>query len=154
MDLGRPRSPAGESPPNGASRPLVLVVDDDPGVVETYARSLRLEGHDVVTARDAETGLRVAAAAHPDVVLVDLRMAKVDGIAFLKRLRAREAGRQRTPVAIVTGDYFIDEESAREMEALGAAVYFKPLWMEDLVGIVKRLLNQGHWTGRPRYPGM
>lgn len=121
-------------------RVTVLIVDDDPSVVQTYARMLRLEGYRVLTAADAETGLRETAAGNPDAILLDLRMPLVDGLVFLRTLRAREQNR-RTPVAIITGDYFIDDSISRELHDLDAALYYKPLWVEDLLDITQRLLQ-------------
>src|SRR5258706_16288515 len=85
----------------------VLIVDDGPGVVQGFARMLRSEGYDVLTALDADVALRDMETTHPDAVLLDLRMFPMDGLAFLRRLRAREEFAQ-TPVAIVTADYNVD----------------------------------------------
>ena len=66
----------------------ILIVDDDEGVTQTFARMLRLEGYDVRTAMNAETGLIEAEQCHPDAIILDLRMPLVDGLGFLRRLRA------------------------------------------------------------------
>jgi DNA-binding response OmpR family regulator len=121
----------------------VLVVDDDPLVTETFARILRLEGYVVRTALSADAGLREAEVSDPDAILLDLRMPFVDGVAFLQQLRARERQRQ-TPVAIVTGDYFFDDDVSRRLGELGAEVHFKPIWLDDLVRITQRLVNVFH----------
>jgi two-component system response regulator PrrA len=122
------------------SRGTVLIVDDDASVIQTFARMLRLEGYNVATALDAETGFRTTRAMRPDAILLDLRMPLMDGITFLRRLRAYEQDR-RTPVAIITGDYCIDGTLTRELQELGAVVCLKPLWLEDLVSITERLLR-------------
>ena len=121
----------------------ILVVDDDEGVTQTFARMLRLEGYDVRTAMNAETGLREADKSHPDAIILDLRMPLVDGLGFLRRLRSRDEQRD-TPVAIVTGDYFLEDEVSDELRALGAELRFKPLWLEDLVGLARNLLKVTH----------
>jgi DNA-binding response OmpR family regulator len=118
----------------------ILIVDDDEGVTQTFARMLRLEGYQVRTAVSAETGLREAEHSHPDAIILDLRMPLVDGLGFLRRLRAHDHQRT-TPVAIVTGDYFLDETVASELQELGAELKFKPLWLEDLVGLARNLLQ-------------
>jgi two-component system OmpR family response regulator len=118
----------------------ILIVDDDEGVTQTFARMLRLEGYQVRTAVSAETGLREAEHSHPDAIILDLRMPLVDGLGFLRRLRAHDHQRT-TPVAIVTGDYFLDETVASELQQLGAELKFKPLWLEDLVGLARNLLQ-------------
>ena len=118
----------------------ILIVDDDDTVTNTFARMLRLEGYQVRTAVCAERGLCEAEDSQPDAIILDLRMPLIDGLGFLRRLRARDGHRQ-TPVAIVTGDYFLDDTVSTELSALGAALTFKPLWLEDLVGLTRALLR-------------
>ncbi len=118
----------------------ILIVDDDEGVTQTFARMLRLEGYQVRTAITAETGLQEAQTNAPDAIILDLRMPLVDGLGFLRRLRAQDDQRM-TPVAIVTGDYFLDDSVSAELRELGAELRFKPLWLEDLVGLARNLLQ-------------
>src|SRR3954469_25013608 len=121
----------------------ILIVDDDEGVTQTYARMLQLEGYSVKTAMSAENGLREADSLNPDAIILDLRMPLVDGLGFLRRLRKHESHRS-TPVAIVTGDYFLEDEISDELRELGAELRFKPLWLEDLVGLARNLLKVTH----------
>ena len=121
----------------------ILIVDDDEGVTQTFARMLRLEGFQVRTAVSAETGLVEAEEHHPDAIILDLRMPLVDGLGFLRRLRAH-GDHRTTPVAIVTGDYFLDDSVSNELQELGAELRFKPLWLEDLVGLARTLLKVTH----------
>ena len=118
----------------------ILIVDDDEGVTQTFARMLRLEGFQVRTAVSAESGLLEAEEGHPDAIILDLRMPLLDGLGFLRRLRAQDDQRT-TPVAIVTGDYFLDDSVSSELRELGAELRFKPLWLEDLVGLARNLLK-------------
>ena len=117
----------------------ILIVDDDEGVTQTFARMLKLEGFEVRTAMNAENGLVQAQEARPDAIILDLRMPLVDGLGFLRRLRAQDEQRQ-TPVAIVTGDYFLPESIQHELKSLGASIRFKPLWLEDLIALAKTLV--------------
>jgi DNA-binding NtrC family response regulator len=117
----------------------VLIIDDDLAVTQTFASMLRLEGHEVRTALDAETGLQQVRSEHPDAIIVDLRMPLINGLGFLYRLRADEQYVE-TPVAIVTGDYTLDDSISRELQELGARLHFKPLWLEDLVDLTHDLL--------------
>ena len=121
----------------------ILIVDDDEVVTKTFALMLRLGGYNVRTAVSAETGLREAEQSHPDAIIVDLRMPLVDGLAFLRRLRAHDDHRT-IPVAIVTGDYFLADAVLAELHELGAELRFKPLWLEDLVGLARNLLKVTH----------
>jgi two-component system response regulator PrrA len=122
----------------------ILIVDDDEGVTTTFAQMLRLEGFAVFTAVDAEMGLRQAQTALPDAIILDLRMPLVDGLGFLRRLRSDDQYRD-VPVAIVTGDYMLDDQTSSELRELGARLKFKPLWLEDLVGLARTLISDsGH----------
>ena len=124
----------------GVATASILIVDDDEAVIQTFARMLRLEGYRVRTALTAETGLMVAAETRPDAIILDLRMPLVDGLGFLRRLRSFD-GQRDTPVAIVTGDYFLDDMVSNELKQLGAELKFKPMWLEDLVSLARQLLN-------------
>jgi DNA-binding response OmpR family regulator len=121
----------------------ILIVDDDEGVTQTFARMLKLEGFQVRTAINAESGLKLANESQPNAIILDLRMPLVDGLGFLRQLRARDDQRA-TPVAIVTGDYFLEDSVANELRELGAELRFKPLWLEDLVGLARNLLKVTH----------
>src|SRR4030088_684065 len=102
---------------------------------------LRLEGYQVRTAVSAEKGLQEADQSHPDAIILDLRMPLVDGLGLLRRLRAK-AELRTTPVAIVTGDYFREDEIPNELRELGAELRLKPMWLEDLVGLARNLLER------------
>jgi CheY-like chemotaxis protein len=121
--------------------PSVLVVDDDETVTATFGRMLQLEGFEVRTATAADTGLAEAVGWQPDIVILDLRMPLMDGLGFLRRLR-RDPRCEQMPVAIVTGDYLIDDSALEAASELGATVKFKPLWVDDLVVIARGLLEQ------------
>jgi two-component system OmpR family response regulator len=122
--------------------PKVLIVEDDPGTADIYARILRFDNYDVRTALDAETAWRLAVDERPafDAMIVDLRMPAVDGVSLLRQIR-ESSTLQATPVAIVTGDYFVSSETSAELKRLGGEIRFKPLWAEDLIDLTRRLLE-------------
>jgi DNA-binding response OmpR family regulator len=117
----------------------LLLVDDDPDVVATFSRWLRLEGCEVRTASNGRAALALTDGI--DAIIVDARMPILDGLGFLRELRARSV---HVPVAVVTGDYLIEERVLSELRALGARVVFKPLWVEDLVDLAKGMIASGH----------
>ena len=104
-----------------------------------YHFATTLHGYHVDTATNPATGLELADAHHPDAIILDLRMPILDGVEFLRRLR-RTSGPHNTSVTIVTGDYFIGPELTSELKRLGAQVCFKPLWIDDLVDVVRAML--------------
>ncbi|MDA1093673.1 MAG: response regulator [Acidobacteria bacterium] len=117
----------------------ILIVDDDPCVIETFSRLLQLEGFTVYSAVSPTGGLQIASDKRPDAIILDLRMPILSGLRFLELLRARPE-LQDTPVAIVTGDYFIDHGTTSQIAALGASLRFKPIWTDDLVTLARGLV--------------
>ena len=117
----------------------ILLVDDDRAVVDTFSRLLKLEGYQIAAALDPAAGLELADNVRPDAIILDYRMPIINGVQFLRQVRARPH-LVDIPVAIVTGDYFLDEELQKEFKALGATMRFKPLWVEDLVALAQSLV--------------
>ena len=102
---------------------------------------LRLDGHEVTRVETAHEGLEAASTLLPDALILDMRMPAMGGLEFLRRLRSDD--RMRTlPVGIITGDYFLDDDVLAELAALGAAVRYKPVWMDDLSALTRTLLGQ------------
>jgi CheY-like chemotaxis protein len=121
----------------------ILIVDDDVSGSQMHARWLKLEGFTVDIAITAEIGLQQAQLTRPDGIIVDLHMPVVDGVSFLRRLRAHEALRH-IPVAIATGDLFIDDPLATELKDLGVKVSYKPLLAEEIVALARNLVEVVH----------
>jgi DNA-binding response OmpR family regulator len=113
--------------PPRAPNARVLIVDDDVSVTELFARMLRLEGFEVWAAHSADEGLSLAQAHRPHAVILDLRMPLTSGVQLLRALRAIP-GMQHTPVTT-------------EIQALGADVRFKPLWLDELVTLARDMLR-------------
>jgi CheY-like chemotaxis protein len=118
--------------------PSFLIVDDEQAVAGTLGRMLTLAGHEVTCAFSAEAGLEKALETPPDALLVDLRMPVVSGLEFLRRMRNNPQLRE-LPVALVTGDYFLEDAVLSEIQALGATVRYKPLWLEDVIALANTL---------------
>jgi CheY-like chemotaxis protein len=79
----------------------ILVVDDMAVFREPIAASLRLAGYQTLCAVDGEEALRITRASHPDLILLDASMPKMDGLSFLKYLRA-DSTIAGTPVILLT----------------------------------------------------
>ena len=124
-----------------AETPSILLVDDDEAVLDTFSRMLRLKGYVVNTVANPQDGLKKAELHRPDAIILDFRMPLIDGLGFLRSLRMLDYHRD-TPVAIVTGDYFLDDAITNEVRELGGMVLFKPLWLEQLVDLARTLLTR------------
>ena len=126
--------------PFSADQATILIIDDDETTRQTFQLMLVDEGYKVHSAATPEEELAQASSDPPDAVLLDLHMPLINGLEWLRLLRAAP-GERAVPVAIVTGDYFLDEDVARELKTLGARIYFKPLWDSDLKRLVHELLG-------------
>jgi two-component system KDP operon response regulator KdpE len=116
----------------------VLVVDDDPQLLRALRITLRADGHDVVTAADGTTALHEAAAAHPDVVVLDLGLPDLDGTEVLAGLRPWFSG----PVLVLSAR----ADSRDKVDALdaGADDYVtKPFDMAELLARLRALARRG-----------
>jgi DNA-binding response OmpR family regulator len=118
----------------------VLIVDDDVSVTDLFSRMLRLKGYEVWAAHSADEGLNLANVHRPHAVILDLRMPLTSGLQLLRSIRAIP-GLSQTPVAIVTGDYYLAEAQAQEIRELGAEIRYKPLWLDELVTLARDLLT-------------
>jgi DNA-binding response OmpR family regulator len=98
----------------------VLLVEDDPAVLEMYRLKLELDGYRVNTALDGEDGLTKAGALAPDIIFLDIRLPKMDGLEVLRRLRAEDKTRD-IPV-IILSNYDEEDLVARGLH-LGAHEY-------------------------------
>ena len=125
---------------DSSTAPRVLIVDDDGATADSFSRTLRLEGYEVWAALSAEEGLSLAQTHQPHAIVLDLRMPLTSGLQFLRAIRAID-GLATTPVAIVTGDYGLEDEVRDEIRALGAELWFKPIWIEELVTLARELLR-------------
>jgi PAS domain S-box-containing protein len=124
-DLPDASAPASETAAAGSVP--ILVIDDDPAVLDLITRFLQREGFAVRTAPDGETGLRLAAELRPSAILLDIMMPHVDGWAVLSRLKADPA-LSSIPVVVVS---FVDERGLGY--SLGAADYLvKPVEWDRL----------------------
>lgn len=112
----------------------VLVVDDDPIVRRLVRATLADEGYEVAVASDGEEALRLASEDHPDVIVLDLEMPKLDGRAAFRELRTRGV---RAPVLILSAN---GAHSARQELAADAALD-KPFDPFELVRRLERLLR-------------
>jgi CheY-like chemotaxis protein len=113
-------------------RPAVLVVDDDPSILDMVADILRIEGYGVATAANGQEALEQVERTRPAVILLDMRMPVVDGWQFMHELRSRNL---IVPVVVMTAA----EDSERWAREVGAEGYLaKPFLLDDLLRAVER----------------
>jgi excisionase family DNA binding protein len=128
------------SGPGGKAKegPVVLIVDDDPGVRSFVRASLELEGYVVREAASAEEGLAVLEEQPPDLILLDVMMPHVDGWEMLRRVQERH-GVGAIPVLMFSGK--VDEAAVPDARARGAQGFVgKPFDPSQLIESAKQLL--------------
>jgi two-component system response regulator MprA len=116
----------------------VLIVDDEPAVRESLERALRLEGYEVTLAGDGEEALVAVADHHPDAVVLDVLMPRLDGITACKRLRASG---DRTPVLVLTARDAVSDRVAG-LDAGADDYLVKPFVLEELLARLRALLRR------------
>ena len=67
--------------------PLILIVDDNPANVEIFQMRLLANNYDIIAATDGQLGLAMAREKHPDLILLDIMMPKLDGLEVCRRLK-------------------------------------------------------------------
>ena len=121
----------------GVGKLTVLVIDDDPVILELLRVNFEIEGFDVICATDGEEGFRRAQADHPDVVISDIMMPRRDGLQLLTDLKAdaRTAG---LPVILLSAK--AQNTEVRQGLEMGADDYitkpFDPLELIDRLNAV------------------
>lgn len=98
----------------------VLLIEDEPDVLELYRLKLTLDDYDVVTAQNGQEGLDKAQSEKPELIFLDIKMPGMDGFDVLKRLRADEATKA-IPVIILSN--FDEEAMVEKGLSLGANEY-------------------------------
>ena len=116
----------------------ILVVDDEPSLVDAVATALRYEGFTVTEARTGRQGLLAAQNDQPDLIILDVMLPDLDGFSISSRLRNEGIG---TPVLFLTARDSLDDKAAGF--AAGADDYLtKPFSLAELVMRVKAILRR------------
>jgi signal transduction histidine kinase/DNA-binding NarL/FixJ family response regulator len=128
-----------QSKPN--HRLNVLVVDDSEVNRSVAAAYLKTAGHDVAEASDGSEAVRLAAAQDFDVVLMDMRMAGMDGLEATRRIRALDGPRGQVPIIAVTANAL--DRHAEECRRAGMSEHLaKPFSEAELTAVVARAASQ------------
>ena len=123
----------------------ILVVDDDAAIAATIARVLRAEGHEVRVAGDGDAALRAARAGGHDLVVLDVMLPGLDGVAVCRRLRA--AG--DVPILMLTALGATDER-VRGLDSGADDYRVKPFAYQELLARVRALLRRSGGGARDR----
>ena len=115
----------------------VLIVDDEEAIRKSLQRILEYEGYEAILAASAEEAIRAAENDHPDLILLDIKMPRMDGMEVLTRLREFS----QVPVVMISGHGTI--ATAVEATRLGAFDFLeKPLERERILLVLRNALAQ------------
>ncbi|HMH58737.1 MAG TPA: response regulator, partial [Galbitalea sp.] len=115
----------------------ILIADDDPQILRALKVTLRARGYEIFTAGDGAEALEMAAGHHPDLVMLDLGMPKLDGVEVIQGLR----GWTQVPILVVSGR----TDAADKVDALdaGADDYVtKPFAIDELLARIRALTRR------------
>lgn len=118
----------------------ILVIDDNPSIVKLLARSLTLEGYDVVSANDGEDALNKFAKEKPDLVLLDLMLPGLNGFQICRIIREKYIC-NHVPILFLSARYST-EDKVKGLE-VGADDYVtKPFDNAELMARVRSLIQR------------
>jgi two-component system, OmpR family, response regulator MprA len=120
----------------------VLIVDDDPPVLRMLVRTLAAEGYDTVAAPDGGAALAAVERSVPDIVVLDVAMPGIDGLAVCRRLRAKGIG---APVLLLTARDAVEDRVAG-LDAGADDYLVKPFATPELLARVRALGRRGPAT--------
>lgn len=120
----------------------ILVVDDSPTIRKLISGKLEKSGHEVFCSADGVDAMEQLAVLHPDLVLLDITMPRMDGYQVCKLIRGNDATKD-VPVVMISGkDGFFDKVRGRMAGSSGYIT--KPFGPETLMKVVEGYLNNGH----------
>jgi nitrogen regulation protein NR(I) len=120
---------------------VILIIDDDYQIRQSFEKLLTEEGHEVLTAASGETGLTILGSVIPDLVILDIRLPGMSGIETFLALRQIEP---KLPVIIMTA--FGTTETAIEATKLGAFDYvLKPFDIPEILKLISQALEAGRF---------
>ncbi|HZD74386.1 MAG TPA: response regulator transcription factor [Actinomycetota bacterium] len=116
----------------------LLVVEDDPNILELLSASLRLAGFEVATAADGFQALRAAQRHRPDLVVLDVMLPDLDGFEVARRLRSDDV---RTPVLFLTARD-ATEDKVKGLTIGGDDYVTKPFSLEEVIARIRAVLRR------------
>jgi two-component system cell cycle response regulator DivK len=118
----------------------ILIVEDNPSHMKLASALLSKSGYAVLAAADAESGIALARAKRPDLILMDIQLPGMDGLAATRRLKADAATRD-IPVIAVTA--YVAAHPERDILATGcAAIIAKPYHYKDFLAAIGAVLGK------------
>ena len=119
----------------------ILFIEDESALQKTFEEILRQEGYNMISALDGETGLRLAGAEKPDLIILDLVLPKLHGFEVLRKVKA-DPKTKNIPVIVLTNlETMVDVEKAIESGAMTYLVKAN-YSLEEVISKVKKALEE------------
>jgi CheY-like chemotaxis protein len=121
----------------------ILIVEDEKLLNEAYELVLKKEGYEVFKAFNGEEALKIVPKSKPDLILLDLRMPKMDGVDFLKELKPAD---NYPKMKIIIFSNYDEQKEIDQAFEYGATRYILKAWSSptELTKVVKETLNSEH----------
>lgn len=118
----------------------LVVVDDDPSIVNLLRESLEQEGYAVYEGYDGQAAVLLARTRKPDLILLDVNMPMTNGLLASEMIRANPDCRN-IPIVLLTGE--VSDRVFPKIEAMGRITHIKkPVDLEELHSLIKQLLQR------------
>ncbi|NBD10905.1 MULTISPECIES: response regulator [Corallococcus] len=124
---------------------MVLVVDDDPDILEALSEILEAEGFEIRRARNGKEALERLEPDPPHLILLDLMMPVMDGWEFAQRMRQKQPSVASIPLIVLSADRNVGSK-AKDIGAVGHLA--KPFELNDLLSMVRHSLGPSVDTSR------
>lgn len=119
----------------------VLIVEDDIDLVEVLELNLKKYGYEVDHAYDGEQALKKVQEFHPDIIILDIMLPKLNGKVFTQQLKS-DPKTKDTPIIGISGRIGIKEVLMADNQLIVSSFFYKPVQTSLLVKEIKKLLKE------------
>ncbi len=119
-----------------SGRNMILIIEDDPPIVNFLSTALNSQGYRTISARTGEAGVSLAISWNPDIILLDLGLPDLDGLAVISRIRAISS----TPIIIVSARHQ-DQEKVEALDSGADDYVSKPFSVPELLARIRVALR-------------
>ena len=116
----------------------ILIIEDQKSIVELLKLNLTIKGYDVIIARDGEAGIKKSFDKHPDLIILDIKLPKLDGLQVCQQLKNNI---QTKHIPIIFLSAFTQKAVVEKGEEIGGDYFVsKPFDAAELIKIIKKFL--------------
>lgn len=120
----------------------VLIVDDEPMLLDLFKRFLEKRGYEVITAKTCENGIEMAKSSLPNLILLDFNTkSAINGVEACERLR-KDTLTANMPIILASGHLKEEMDIPSHIEMSLAAILHKPMGLDRLIGAVQEALKE------------